>query len=256
MSKAPTQTEAGEPAPGASNPKGDPNVQIKFTIIFGLLALIPFILFYFYGFENKHDQSGAGPGSNAIPNVKFTDATEISGITFVHVNGAAGEKLLPETMGGGCAFLDYDNDGFQDILLVNSTKWPDAAAQTPGPATMALYRNDGKGQFQNVTKAAGFDISFYGMGIACGDFDNDGNVDVFISAVGMNHLFHNVGGKFVDITSQAFVGGDPDAWSTGCAFFDFDRDGYLDLFVCNYVKWSKAIDFAVNYSLDGRHRAY
>src|SRR5690606_23058869 len=123
-----------------------------------------------------------------------------AGIEFVHENGATGEKLLPETMGGGCAFLDFDNDGDQDLLLVNSSRWnwtPGASADSP--ATMALYENDGDGHFTDVTAGSGLDVSFYGMGAAVGDYDNDGLVDIFISAVGPNRLFHNEGeGKFND----------------------------------------------------------
>src|SRR5947209_5845730 len=103
----------------------DPTVQIKFTIIFGILALVPFVLFYYYGLESKSDRAAQNStASNSIPTVKFQDVTDASRLHFTHVNGAAGEKLLPETMGGGCAFFDFDNDGHQDIVLINSTFWP------------------------------------------------------------------------------------------------------------------------------------
>lgn len=191
------------------------------------------------------------------PMVSFTDITSGSGIDFVRTNGATGDKLLPETMGGGCAFLDYDHDGDQDILLVNSTTW-DVVNGSPGDGapTMSLYRNDGQGHFENVTKGSGLDVSFYGMGVAVGDFDNDGDVDVFITAVGLNHLFRNDNGHFTDVSAPAGVAGDKSQWSTSAGFFDYDNDGDLDLFVCNYVKWSREIDFAVNYTLVGVGRAY
>ena len=128
-----------------------------------------------------------------IPTAKFTDITKEAGITFVHNNGAYGEKLLPETMGGGVAFFDYDNDGHQDLLFINSTYWPWHIPEGKPPTTMALYHNDGHGHFTDVTKGSGLDVSFYGMGVAIGDYDNDGLDDVFITAVGGNHLFHNDG---------------------------------------------------------------
>ncbi|MBL9136132.1 MAG: CRTAC1 family protein [Verrucomicrobiales bacterium] len=191
------------------------------------------------------------------PTVAFTDITTVAGIRFSHFNGAEGEKLLPETMGGGGAFLDYDGDGDQDILFVNGAPWPwSKNAPSPMP-THALYQNEGNGRFRDVTAGSGLDVTTYGMGVACGDFDNDGRVDVFITGVGANRLFRNLGnGKFQDVTRAAGVEGSPDAWSSGAAFLDVDRDGDLDLFVVNYVKWSREIDFQVGFSLDGHNRAY
>lgn len=192
------------------------------------------------------------------PTVKFTDITAEAGIRFVHNNGAAGEKLLPETMGGGVAFLDFDNDGAQDLLFVNSTYWPwDNSAATKPKTTMVLYRNDGRGKFTDVTAGSGFDVSFYGMGAATGDFDNDGNTDVFITGVSDQRLFRNLGsGKFQDVTESAGVKAAPGEWSTAACFFDYDSDGKLDLFIGNYVKWSREIDAEVGYKIDGQTRAY
>src|SRR5688572_8154493 len=183
-----------------------------------------------------------------IPSATFADVTKESGISFVHNNGAYGDKLLPETMGGGVAFFDFDNDGDQDLLFVNSTSWP----WKNGKATTAgLYRNDGKGKFEDMTAGSGFDVAIYGMGAAVADYDNDGRVDVFISAVGGNRLFHNEGGgKFRAIEGMG------NAWSSACAWVDFDNDGDLDLFVGNYVRWSREIDLEVGYKLVGVGRAY
>lgn len=193
----------------------------------------------------------------AIPEAKFTDVTEAAGIQFVHYNGAYGDKLLPETMGGGVAFLDYDNDGRPDLLFVNSTDWPWRAGQAASKPTLTLYHNDGSGRFHDVTSNSGLNVSFYGMGVAVGDYDNDGFVDVFVSGVGENRLFHNNGnGTFTDMTAQAGVAGSPEQWGTSCAWIDYNHDGRLDLFICNYVRWSKEIDLEVGYKLVGVGRAY
>jgi hypothetical protein len=160
-------------------------------------------------------------------------------------------------MGGGAAFFDYDNDGHQDLLFVNSTYWPGHAPPGVQPPTAALYHNDGRGHFTDVTAGSGLDVSLYGMGVAIGDYDNDGLPDVFISCVGANHLFHNEGhGKFRDATAAAGVSGSGKDWSTSCAWLDYDNDGKLDLFVCNYVRWSRDIDLEVGYKLVGVGRAY
>ncbi len=197
-------------------------------------------------------------GADEVPVAKFTDITREAGITFSHVNGAYGAKLLPETMGGGVAFFDYDNDGHQDLLFINSTFWPGHVPDgAQPPPAMALYRNDGHGHFTEVTKGSGLDVSFYGMGVAVGDYDNDGLPDVFVTAVGGNHLFHNDGnGRFHEVTQEAGVGGSTNGWSTSAAWIDYDNDGKLDLFVCNYVNWSPEIDRAKNYELPNIGRAY
>ena len=192
-----------------------------------------------------------------IPEAHFTDITAASGITFVHQNGAYGDKLLPETMGGGVAFLDYDGDGDADLLFINSTYWPwRSGAGQPAP-TLGLYRNDGRGRFDVVTAGSGLGVTLYGMGAAVGDYDGDGRVDVFVTAVGGNRLFHNLGqGRFEDVTGTAGVSGPTNDWSTSAAWIDYDNDGDLDLFVCHYVRWSREIDLEVGYKFDGVTRAY
>ncbi len=197
----------------------------------------------------------AAPSLRAPPPVRFTDVTAAAGIDFVHENGAYGERMLPETMGSGVAVLDFDSDGHQDLLFVNATHWPWRPAQPAAP--QALYRNLGDGRFENVTGKAGLDKAFYGVGVATGDYDADGHQDVFITALGSNRLFRNTGtGKFEEKTVPAGVGGDPNTWSSSAAFFDYDRDGDLDLFVANYVSWSREIDLEVDYRLTGVGRAY
>ena len=190
------------------------------------------------------------------PQVHFTDVTHQAGITFSHSTGAYGDKLLPETMGSGVAFLDYDNDADQDLLLINSDHWPGHSEAGAARPTMKLYQNDGAGQFTDVTEAVGLSASLYGMGVAVSDYDNDGDTDVFVTAYGPNRLFRNEGGQFLDVTNDAGIGGEADAWSTSAGFADFDNDGDLDLFVGNYVRWSEQIDLNINYQLTGIGRAY
>lgn len=177
------------------------------------------------------------------PPVRFTDITEAAGITFTHVNGAADEKLLPETMGSGCAFFDYDGDADQDLLLVNSGYLRYNPEDGRRFFALTLYQNDGRGKFRDVTVGSGLEATFYGMGTATADYDNDGRCDVFVTAVGQNHLFHNEGqGRFREVTAPAGVGGSSNQWATGCGWFDYDRDGLLDLFVCRYLDWSRELD--------------
>ncbi len=190
-----------------------------------------------------------------LPTVKFVEITGESGIKFVHHNGAHGEKLLPETMGSGAAFLDYDKDGDQDLFLVNSSDWP--GHETKPAPTQALYRNDGKGHFVDVTREAGLDKTFYGQGVAVGDYDNDGNLDLYVTAIGRGYLFRNDGkGHFTDASDQANARGPTGCWLTGAAFLDIDNDGDLDLFIANYVTWTPEIDKVQGFQLTGLGRAY
>lgn len=194
----------------------------------------------------------------APPPALFRDVTRAAGIDFVHQNGARGERMLPETMGGGVAWLDFDNDGDQDLLFVNSDTWPfSRTPEEPRPRALHLYRNDGSGRFSDASADAGFGAAaFYGQGVAVGDFDADGWQDLFVTAVGHNRLYRNLGGRFADVSSAAGVAGGQDTWSTSAGFFDYDGDGWLDLFVVNYVRWSREIDLEVDYRLAGIGRAY
>lgn len=192
-----------------------------------------------------------------VPAIPLVDVTGESGITFVHENGDAGEKLLPETMGGGVALIDYDSDGDFDLLFINSSRWPwDTRPPAAQPPTHSLYRNDGDWKFVNVTAEAGLAEICFGQGVAVGDYDNDGDSDIFISAVGLNSLYRNDGGRFVNVSAEAGVAGVPEQWSTSCGWLDYDRDGDLDLFVANYVGWTREFDLAQPFQLLGVGRAY
>jgi hypothetical protein len=208
--------------------------------------------------------SGAAARADA-PAARFVDVTRAAGIRFRHENGAFGRKWLPETMGSGCAFLDYDGDGRLDILFINGTSLrerdprsaltqsPEARAQSRSGATLALYRNRGDGTFRDVTRDVGLAVPMYGMGCAVGDYDNDGHDDLLLTTLDGCRLFRNRNGaRFEEVTASAGVGGT--GWATGAAWVDIDRDGWLDLFVCHYVRWSPSLD--VYGSLDGVHKSY
>jgi enediyne biosynthesis protein E4 len=183
--------------------------------------------------------------------IHFEDITHSAGIHFTHNNAASGKKWLPETMGSGVAFLDYDNDGWQDILLVNGEDWPGPKKRH---TTLALYHNNHDGTFTDVTQKSGLAVEMFGMGVAVGDYDNDGFDDIFITALGQSRLFHNNGnGTFTDVTQKAGLAG-PHEFSTAAAWVDYDRDGHLDLVVGNYVQWSPETD--IYCTLDGKTKSY
>ncbi len=191
----------------------------------------------------------ASTGSAAANKVVFTDVTAQSGIKFVHNAGKSGKKYLPETMGSGAAFFDADGDGWLDVLLINSKDWAPRGRRT----TAALYRNNHNGTFTDITKGSGLDVEMYGIGVAVGDYDNDGRDDVYITALDGDRLFHNEGhGKFKDVTAASGIKNAN--FGTSAAWLDYDRDGKLDLFVANYVQWSQKGDLYC--SLDGNVKSY
>lgn len=217
--------------------------------------------------SSSKSASGTGTAAASTPAltpvaesaIVFTNVTAQAGITFRHNSGAFGKKYLPETMGAGVAFLDYDNDGNQDLFLVNGKNWPGApsaagSAAARGTSSLpALYHNNGNSTFTDVTRKAGLAIEMYGFGTAVGDFDNDGHVDLFVSALDGSHLFRNNGnGMFTDVTTKAGVSAP--GFSTSAAWVDYDKDGWLDLIVLNYVQWS--IDKDLYCTLDGKSKSY
>jgi len=181
----------------------------------------------------------------------FTDVTAAAGLRFRHHTGAFGKKYLPETLGPGCAFLDYDGDGWPDIFLPNGRDWPGRRRAAPRPA---LYRNNRNGAFTNVTRAAGLAVEMYALGAAAADYDNDGDQDLFVTALGQSRLFQNNGkGAFTDVTQMAGLTTPPE-FSTGAAWVDFDKDGRLDLLIGNYVQWTPETDIFC--TLDGVSKSY
>jgi len=213
-------------------------------VVAGLVIALFFVAFAGIG--------ALSPASAASPGVTFLDVTQQAGIRFVHNNGAFGKKFLPETLGPGVAFIDYDNDGWPDIFLVNGMDWPGHASKHSTPK---LYHNNHDGTFTDVTHKAGLDaVEMFGMGVAVGDFDNDGYDDLFVTAYGQSHLFHNNGnGTFTDVTQKAGLAGVQE-FSTGAAWVDYDKDGRLDLVVANYVQWSPESDLYC--TLDGKSKSY
>ena len=213
---------------------------VRYPAILGLIGVLS-------GFLQAQPRTNVAAGNGPVT---FADVTAQAGIRFQHNNGAFGRKYLPETLGSGAAFLDVDADGWQDIFLVNSTNWPGRKAP---PSFSALYRNNGNGTFSDITKSAGLQMELYGLGVASADFDNDGLIDLYVTALGRNRLFRNLGKlRFADVTDRAGVGAP--GFSTSAAWVDYDRDGRLDLFVANYVEWSIEKDLFC--TLDGMNKSY
>jgi hypothetical protein len=190
-----------------------------------------------------HAQAAASP-------ITFADVTTAAGIRYRHTSGAFGKKYLPETMGSGVAFLDADGDGDQDLYFVNGRSWPGR----PAAGGAAFYKNNGTGGFVDATRGSGLDVPMYGMGAAAADYDNDGDVDLFVTGLNGNRLFRNGGtGVFVDVTAASGLPAST-GFGTSAAWLDYDKDGVLDLFVVNYVQW--ALDRDLYCSLDGKTKSY
>jgi hypothetical protein len=192
-----------------------------------------------------------------LPAVRFEEKAAAMGIAFTHINGAAGKKWMPETMGGGVAILDFDSDGRPDLLFVSGSYWPGDPRAASQKSALSLYRNEGNDpaglpRFRDVTREAGLESVFYGMGAGVGDYDNDGRDDVYVTGLGGNRLYRNRGGRFEEVAARAGVR--DSGWGTSAAFFDYDGDGLLDLFVCRYVDWSPGKDLWC--TLDGTSKSY
>ena len=245
------------------------------TILLNFALFVLFALFAFLSCAQKKSEPKIDPATYAKPDLGYTrvgarreppplafsDATQRAGVDFRHETGAFGKKWMPESMGSGCAVFDYDGDGLPDILLVNGTFWP--GHEKGNPPTSKLYRNRGNWAFEDVTERAGLAFPLYGMGAAAGDYDADGDLDLYLTAVGDNRLLRNDNGKFTDVTKRAGVaggrwrsegGGQNPEWSTGAAWADMDGDGRIDLFVCNYVHWSPETDLFT--TIDGVNKSY
>ena len=192
---------------------------------------------------------GVVVGAQQPRGITFTDVTTAAGIRFTHNSGRAGKKYLPETIGSGGAFFDADGDGWPDLFLVNSRNWTPGGKRSVG----ALYRNTGNGAFTDITTGSGLDVEMYGIGVAAGDYDNDGREDLYVTALEGDRLFHNEGhGAFKDVTTAAGIANAN--FGTSAAWLDYDKDGRLDLFVANYVQWTAKGDLWC--SLDGVSKSY
>ncbi len=214
----------------------------------GLLPAAFFFLLSAFFLPTIPQSAIPNPQSQPLP--RFTDVTAAAGIRFRHNTGAFGKKYLPETMGSGCAFFDFDGDGWPDILLLNGRDFPGHKKAASFPA---LYRNNRNGTFTEVTRAAGLAVEMYALGVAAGDYDNDGYEDLYITALEGDRLFHNErNGTFREVTRESGIRNAN--FGTSAAWLDYDRDGRLDLFVANYVKWSPEKDLYC--TLDGAHKSY
>jgi hypothetical protein len=222
----------GTPDPGGKSRDGAISPLVPVLVPLAVAAILIAVLF-----------SRLFPSSSqalVAPAARFTDVTLDSGLDYTHNNGMQFGRDPPTTLPGAVAFLDYDNDGHPDLFFVSGTSWPwNTSAAGPTP-TCALFHNDGRGHFTDVTRKAGLDVNLIGMGVAVGDYDGDGWPDIFVTGIGGNRLFHNQGdGTFVDVTAAAGVRGDDHLWSTGAVWIDIFGDGKLDLVVCNYARWAK-----------------
>ena len=245
LAPSPTPLPASARPPARPSHAVPPLLPVVLTLVLAAIALSIVLARYF----------PAGGPVQPVPAARFTNVTEVSGIRFEHHQGLHDP---PTTLGGAVVVLDYDRDGHPDLFFVNGTAWPweEMGAWTHSSAC-ALYHNDGRGHFTDVTRAAGLDVVLQGMSAAVGDYDNDGFPDIFVTGVGGNRLFHNRGdGTFEDVTAAAGVGGDDHTWSTGAAWIDFDGDGKLDLVVANYATWPEEVGLEMAFTIANVGRSY
>jgi hypothetical protein len=184
------------------------------------------------------------------PEVRFSEESQARGLDFVHNSGSQGDKLLPEAMGGGVAVFDVENDGDLDLFFTNGTRWDGKQASTG-----RLFLNDGQAQFTDHTSESGLNESVYGTGVAVADVNQDGWQDLFVAAVGKNHLYINQANGQFNLAEDNFDC-DQSGWTTSAGFFDYDLDGDEDLLILNYIQWSPELDEQVNYQIEGIGKAY
>ena len=214
------------------------------------LLVVPWVLAASFLAAQTPKPKPAAPKPPA-PGVRFTDATAAAGIRFVHESGRAGKKWLPETLGSGVAVLDADGDGWPDLYFANGRKW--TKGKGGKPSLPALYLNRKDGTFRDATRGSGLDVELYALGVSAGDYDNDGRIDLYVTALEGDRLFHNEGaGKFKDATAASGIKNA--SFGTSSAWLDYDKDGRIDLFVANYVQWTAETDLRC--SLDGTSKSY
>jgi hypothetical protein len=192
------------------------------------------------GADPRSPGHGGGAGAGEQPGFQLAEVAVEQGVVFRHYTGDRRPLTIVDTMGGGCAFFDFDGDGLQDLFLVSSGQDFRKPRQIPGSR---LFRNAG-GRFEDATAGSGLVIDSYASGCCVGDYDNDGRDDLFVSGFGRNWLFRNRGeGTFEDVTQRAGILRRPGGWGMGCAFVDLNRDGLLDLYVANYVRFEPSVPY-------------
>ena len=220
---------------------------------FFYILLIFMVLLFSCNNRDSTEKISLSQNKPRITNIEFSDVTTNAGLgNFIHDNGSFGKMWFPEQMGSGGGFIDYNNDGWLDILLIGGGAWKNYTKRNI--KTIWLYKNNADGTFANVTDESGLgNISTYGLGVAAADYDNDGDQDIFITTLDRNILLNNNEGYFVNVSKKAGLGNRIE-WSSSAIFFDADNDGWLDLYVGNYAIWSPLSDLWC--SLDSKTKVY